>query len=64
MRPAGKARRPRISGNIRWRSNAAGWDAASAECRRDFHHGLQVRFAQVAGEGRTCELENVVPSTR
>ena len=38
--PIRKARRPRISRNIRGRSNAAGGDASSVECRRYFHHGL------------------------
>ena len=33
-RPIRKARQPRISGNIRGRSNAAGGDASSVECRR------------------------------
>ena len=41
MRPDRKARRPRISGNIRGRSNAARRDAAPVECRHHFHHGLQ-----------------------
>ena len=39
-RPARKARRLRISGNIRWRSNAARGDASPVECRRELHHGL------------------------
>jgi alkylation response protein AidB-like acyl-CoA dehydrogenase len=40
MRLDRKARRPRISGNIRGRSNDASQDAAPAECRHHFHHGL------------------------
>ena len=39
-RPGRKARRLRISGNIRWRSNAASGDAPPVECRRELHHGL------------------------
>ena len=42
MRPDRKARRPRISSNIRGRSNDARRDAAPAECRHHFHHGLLV----------------------
>ena len=38
--PEDKARRLRISGNIRWRSNAGIGDASPVECRRDLHHGL------------------------
>ena len=40
MRPDRKARRPRISNNIRGRSNEARRDAAPDECRHHFHHGL------------------------
>jgi hypothetical protein len=40
-RPDGKARRPRVSGNIWGRSNAASGDASAVECSQNLHHGLR-----------------------